>query len=605
MNYPAGLLKVVVVALAIPIFGFVVSFIIINDINRGLNAEALPEVTVICDTVRTGKLESEAVSQLSSACQEFFNIELLKLASMVAGSIGILIPTMYWFASVIAGESRKRIAAVFLFILRFSIFLMAASVFLQGIIFTYAVYIGEAYAIGRVHFFLIGPIGLGALVGALSLVSVSMTFGRKLNLSVMGKVLNSSDAPRLFKYVESLSEKLGAKVPDSIIVGLEPTFYVTTSDIQVPGNPMPIKGETLFISAPLARLLSQEEFSSVIGHELGHFRGEDTAYSMRFAPVYAGLEKALGAIAIGKDEGASALARLPAIAMLSYMYGTFASNVAKISRDREHKADQAGAEAGSSLSLSVALIKISLYSSLWDHARNQNVERLNQGKISSNLSVVFQDKAKYDLENENMDNIMRSTLEQTINHPSDTHPPVSKRLDELGVNANQITKYMLLVPENPAVQLIDNYQEIEEEITLLEHKLMMAYGVAQLPKESERNQLVYESVHATYSLAAALISANGRIDPAEIRVAEAIGATLFKDFDSVEFRKFCHAPTQISDAVQFSKILGQTLKDEDKEAFIKYLRAISEADGHVSEDEELLLQKISTGLGMTPSRSAM
>lgn len=445
----------------------------------------MPDVTVLCDAVRTGKLGSEAAAELSGACQEVANIELLGQGSVVAAIIGVLIPVMYWLASAFAGESRKRIAAVFPLVLRFSILLIAACVLLQGAILTYAAYIGESYAIGRVHFFIIGAIGLGALIGGLKLIGASMSFGGKLKMSAFGKVLNSVEAPQLFNFVQSLSGKLGAKAPENIIVGLEPTFYVTSSEIQVPGNEKAIKGETLYISAPLSRLLSQDEFASVVGHELGHFRGEDTAYSMRFASVYAGLGKALGAIATEEDEGASGLAKLPAIAMLSYMYEIFATNEAKISRDREHKADKAGAEAGSPFSLSTALIKVSLYSSLWDHAHNQNIERLNQGKIANNLSVVFQDTAKYYVEHENIDDIMQSTLEQTITHPTDTHPPVSKRLQELGVKKEEITKDMLLVPENPAIQLIDNHQEIEQEITLLEYRLMVAYGVAQPPAQDQ------------------------------------------------------------------------------------------------------------------------
>ena len=594
MKNTTGLIKVLLVALAIPAIGFAVSFFIINDMNQELQAEGIDVVT-LCDAVKTGKLGNETTSDLLGACQEVENIVLLGKGSILAAAIGVIIPIMYWMASVFAGENRKRIAAIFPLVLRFSVLLIAISVLLQGAILTYAAYVGESYAIERVHIFLIGAIGLGALVGGLKLIGASMSFGRKLEMNVFGKLLNSNDAPQLFNFVKTLSEKLGAKEPDNIIVGLEPTFYVTSSDIQVPGNEGAIKGETLFVSAPLSRLLSQDEFASVVGHELGHFRGEDTAYSMRFAPVYAGLGKALGAIATDDDEGASGLAKLPAIAMLSYMYEIFATNEAKISRDREHKADKAGAEAGSPLALSTALIKVSLYSGLWEHARSQNIERLNQGKIANNLSVVFQDTAKYDVEHENIDSIMQSTLEQTISHPTDTHPPVSKRLEELGVSVKDITKDMLLVPTDPAIRLVDNHQDIEQEITLLEHRLMVALGAAQPPDESDTNQLL----HATYSLAAAMVGADGEIDPNEIAVAEGIGQKLFEDFDSVEFREYCNDPEQIPDVAELSEAMREVLEDEHKDLVIQYLRAISEADGNVSKEEKLLLQNIAAGLGVT------
>lgn len=599
MKNITGLMKVLLVALAIPAIGFAVSYFIINDMNEGLKAEGI-DVTVLCEAVNAGRLEAKLTAELSGACQEVENILLLGKGSLLAAAIGILIPVMYLLASVFAGESRKRIAAIFPIVLRFSVLLIAGSVLLQGAILTYAAYIGESYAIERVHFFIIGAIGLGALIGGLKLIGAAMSFGEKLKMNAFGKVLSASDAPQLFNYINSLSEKLGAKAPENIIVGLEPTFYVTSSEIQVPGNEETIKGETLFISAPLSRLLSQEEFASVVGHELGHFRGEDTAYSMKFAPVYAGLGKALGAISTDKEEGVSGLAKLPAIAMLSYMYDVFATNEAKISRDREHKADKAGAEAGSPLALSTALIKVSLYSGLWEHARNQNIERLNQGKVANNLSMVFQDTAKYDVEHESLGDIMQSTLERTISHPTDTHPSVSKRLEELGVQADNITKDMLLVPNKPAIELIDNYQTVEQEATLLEHRLMVAYGVAQPPEENERNQLL----HATYSLAAAMVGADGKIDTDEIAVAEGIGQKLFEDFDSVEFREYCNDSEQIRDVVELSKEMGEVLEDEHKDLVIKYLSAISEADGNVSEEEKLLLQSIASSLGVEPSQSS-
>lgn len=594
MNNMAGLFKVLLVALAIPAIGYAVSFFILNDMNQALKVEGIPDVTLLCDAVRTGQLGNEAATDLIGACQEVANIELLGQGSIVAAITGIFIPILYWLASVFAGESRRRIAAVFPVVLRSSILLIAASVLLQGAILTYAAYIGESYVIERVHFVIIGAIGLGALVGGLKLIAASMSFGRKLKMSAIGKVLNPSDAPQLFDFVRSLAEKLGAKTPENIVVGLEPTFYVTSSEIQVSGHDKPIKGETLYISAPLSRLLSRDEFASVVGHELGHFRGEDTAYSMRFAPVYAGLGKALGAIATDEEEGASGLAKLPAIAMLSYMYEIFATNEAKIGRDREHKADEAGAEAGSALALSTALIKVSMYSSLWDHARKQNIERLNQGKIASNLSAIFEDTARYDVEHDNIEEIMKSTLEQSISHPTDSHPPVSKRLKELGIKSEDITKIMLFVPENAAIQLLDKYQEIEEEITLLEHKLMVAYGIAKPPEETERNHLL----HATYSLAAAMVGADGHIDAQEIAVAEAIGKTLFEDFDSVEFREYCNHPEQITDVASLSKAMRDVLENEHKDLIIKYLRAISEADGNLSDDEEALLKQVAAGLGI-------
>ncbi len=595
-----GLLKVLLVTLVIPAIGLAISFYIIYDANQILESKGIKDIALLCEDLQSGQLQNVSTMTLQEACQQVSSIVLLGWGSVIAAVIGIASPVLFWLVSIVSGENRKRIALLFPIILHISILLIAVSVLLQGAILTYSVYIGESYFYEKIHPVLIGFIGLGALIGGFSLIKIAMSFGRKLQMSAIGKVLKEADAPQLFGFVRSIAQKLGAKEPQNIIVGLEPTFYVTNTNVQVLGCENQIAGETLYVSAPLARLLSKEEFASVIGHELGHFRGNDTIYSMRFSPVYAGLGRALGALAIDENEGASGLAKLPAIAMLSYMYELFATNVAKISRDREHRADEAGAEAGSALALSTALIKVSLYSSLWNHARQENIERLNQGKIATNLSIVFQDTAKYDIEHENIEQIMKSTLEQSISHPTDNHPSVSLRLKALGVNTEKITKDMLLIPEDAAIHLLDKSQEIEEEITLLEHKLMVAYGAARPPEEAERNHLL----HATYSLAAAMVSVDGRIDLGELAVAEGIGKKLFEDFDSIEFREYCNNPGQIPDVVQLSEAMREILEDEHKYLVIQYLKAISEADGSVSEDEELLLQKVASGLGISSPQEA-
>ncbi|HAU0790194.1 TPA: M48 family metalloprotease [Legionella pneumophila] len=593
MNKINGLLKALLFALVIPAIGLALSVYIINDLNHMLESTGIKDITLLCKGMYSEQLKNISSDALQEACNEVKNIVLLGKGSVLGAAIGILNLFFFWLASIYAGESRERIAKIFPNVLPFSILLIAVSILLQGAILTYGAYIGESYFYGKFHPIFIGLVAFGAFIAGVRIIGVAISFGRKLQMSIIGKVLKEADAPQLFSFVHSLAQKLGAKEPQNIIIGLEPAFYVTNVDIQVPGYEKQIAGETLYVSAPLARILSKEEFASVIGHELGHFRGNDTIYTMRFAPVYAGLGKALGTLApVDDDHG---LTTLPAIAMLTYMYESFASNVAKISRVREHKADEAGVEAGSAMALSTALIKLSLYSSLWNHAIHQNIERLNLGKVTQNLSIVFQDMAKYDVEHESIEQIMELTLKQSISHPTDSHPPVSKRLEALGINSEKITKEMLLPPpENVAINLLDKAEEIEQEITLLQHQLMVAYGIAKPPEEAEQNILL----HAIYSLGAAMVVADGKIDIDEVMVAEGIGQKLFDDFDSVEFREYCNNPDKITDVILLTEGLRELLEDEGKNLVIKYLRTISIANGNISKDEELLLEKIAAGLGV-------
>jgi|TARA_Y100000310_G_scaffold341149_3_gene439365 uncharacterized tellurite resistance protein B-like protein len=116
---------------------------------------------------------------------------------------------------------------------------------------------------------------------------------------------------------------------------------------------------------------------------------------------------------------------------------------------------------------------------------------------------------------------------------------------------------------------------------------------------------INQFLHATYSLAAAMVCADGKIDPDEIVVAERIGKDLFGEFDSAEFRGYCVNPGQVADIELLAKALGAVLADEDKVLIMNYLHAISEADGDVCREEELLLQKVSRSWNVALTRGGI
>lgn len=590
------LIRVLLIASIIPAIGLATSYFILKNVDSKLVVQNIPSATILCNALHAGKIQPDANKNIISFCQEVSGLQYLFWASIIAAIISCAIPLSYWWASISAGHNRHRISMIFPPLLRFSIFILAISIFLQGAILTYSAYLAESHILGQVHLVIIGIIGLGAVIGGFGLIGVAMKVGKKLEMHQLGKLLKKEDAPKLFGFVEYLAKKLGARPPDNIVVGLEPTFYVTSGDVQVASEEKPVSGETLYISAPLSRLLSQEELATVIGHELGHFRGADTEYSMKFAPVYAGLGQAIQTLGGENSDVITQVACLPAVSMLTFMHRMFATNEAKVSREREYEADRAGASVGSPFALSVALIKVSLYASIWEHAREQNIHRLNEGKVADNLSVVFQDVAKYDVEHDSLENIMKESLEQKIAHPTDTHPPVSKRLENLEVDHSHITKAMLMVPEQPAIDLIDNHNEIEVEVTMQEHHLMFAIGVAQPPKEGEEN--VNQLLYATYSLAAAIVCADGVVDQGEISTAEGIGRHMFEDFDPVEFRYYCNNPSEIPDHIELAKAMNEPLDQDDKIMIMRYLQEIAQADGQVSQEEIDLMVPIAQGLGL-------
>jgi Zn-dependent protease with chaperone function len=113
--------------------------------------------------------------------------------------------------------------------------------------------------------------------------------------------------PQLWSFVREIASHLGATPPSNIVIGLAPNFYVTSADVTVYPERRKQLNETLYLSLPLMRILSRQELTAVIGHELGHFKGDDTKFSLKFYPIYAGTTQALAALESRAEDGARSL----------------------------------------------------------------------------------------------------------------------------------------------------------------------------------------------------------------------------------------------------------------------------------------------------------
>ena len=62
-------------------------------------------------------------------------------------------------------------------------------------------------------------------------------------------------------------------------------------------------------------------------------------------------------------------------------------------------------------------------------------------------------------------------------HPTDSHPPLSQRLEALKLTVDDIAEAALLTtPDFPAVALIADYESFEKDLTTVEHLLMVESG---------------------------------------------------------------------------------------------------------------------------------
>lgn len=125
-------------------------------------------------------------------------------------------------------------------------------------------------------------------------------------LPILGRVLAREDAPGLWRLLDALADWLEALRPDHVVVGLTEGFFVSAGPEVLQPSGQGLNGRTLYLPLPYLPFLHADEVVAIIGHELAHFSGGDTAYSLPFLPIYAGVGRSLEAVAQGGADGRGA-----------------------------------------------------------------------------------------------------------------------------------------------------------------------------------------------------------------------------------------------------------------------------------------------------------
>lgn len=249
--------------------------------------------------------------------------------------------------------------------------------------------------------------------------------------NVQGKIVTEQDAPGLWQWINQLSAKVGATPPDNIIVGLTECFYVTSYPVNV-NDQQVVSGRTLYFPLIYAALLNREESSAVIGHELGHFTGEDTTYSLNFAPIYAGMERSIDVMienVNGADDYYARLIMSPSIYLGIFFIQQFDYAVNHWSRIREYAADQVGANASSPQAIASSLLRISAVNEQID----KQLGELYKGKLKTDdlLPIIIDSLREEGIPQAGQ------FLENEFSHPTDSHPTTRARLEALNQPVDQ------------------------------------------------------------------------------------------------------------------------------------------------------------------------
>src|SRR3954471_3807983 len=455
--------RVWLLALAIPVIACGVSEGIRANLDAQLRAEAHKQFpTANADAVARFSVDrfcAVAAADAVELCATSAHLHMLTAAGVGAGLLGAGLLMLIGVGGRIARKSRTLLVRIFtpgLYVAAIAIIVLVS---VHSAIAIATIYYGGSAAIGGVPVGIIAAIAIGAISGIVGIAKGLVSAVRRAQAFAIGHVLTRQDAPRLWKLVDDTAARLQALPPEHVIVGLDPTFYVTEANVVTPTHKL--TGRTLYCSLALARILDTHELTAILGHELGHFKGEDTQFSVRFYPIYRGAVNSIVALHAAGSRGFPRLTLLPAMAILGYFLESFHVVESTVSRERELAADQTGAAATDATAMASALVKVHAFSGLWGEFQQAAANSLEKGEFVENASLTYAEAVRHHA----TPAAFAGIVDPHLSHPTDSHPPLSVRLDALGITLSDVTERALTVgPREPAIALIDDYERHEQEI---------------------------------------------------------------------------------------------------------------------------------------------
>ena len=373
-------------------------------------------------------------------------------------------------------------------------------------------------------------------------------------LTVFGRPVSPAEAPGLWRLVEGLADRLGALKPDAILVGLTGGFFVSAGPkVLAPGGNA-LAGRALYVPLPYLPLLRIDELAAIVGHELAHFAGGDTAYTLRFLPIYAGVGRSLDAVAAGRGTGFGLLG--PPMGLGLFLMDRFHHAVRHWSRRREFAADAAGAGPATPEAAVRALLRVDAVQPRVAEVLTAAAEHV-AGAPDDLVAAVLDHAAARGLD----DPAARLEAEQA--HPTDTHPPTRERIAALGFSATpDLLAAAATVPSREALGRLAAYFADPGDVchaathdflaaARRRHEAMRAHFVAAATAVQPDERVITTSMRAAgrffllfgivvLGTAVALLAAGvPGLSPGELRLVTGIGGALGAVFSGFGLFQLC------------------------------------------------------------------
>lgn len=376
-------------------------------------------------------------------------------------ALGLLLILFIAIAGKIAMNHRIFLLKIFKPGLYITLFTLSILILGLSFLSITILYFLESYILGMIHFQILAVIGIGALVGAYQILKSIFSIVNTNQIHVAGTAYDTYELGNLSKLIEEVSEMCQSFSPDNVILGFDPTFFVTEGNVLCRNKTT--RGTSLYISLPLCRILSINELKAILAHEFSHFTGEDTSFSKEFYPIYKGTFDSLQIIQDQINSHSYSFSYYPVAYILDYFFQSFALAENNIRRSRELRADTIASETMGNQNFGMALVKIYAYSELWEQINDEMYSKIKNNERVTNASESFQNF----ILQKNTPNLSIEEIEKNSDfHPTDTHPPLKERLLNVSLDLETILPQINLdLNSNLSVKLIPGYESIEMELT--------------------------------------------------------------------------------------------------------------------------------------------
>jgi len=427
---------------------------------EGSDMTSLAEVAAFC-----------SASVQNEGCDMFHALQLLRRVSMIALYVSLGLPVFYFLSALILSRNRTLLATCFPWLVRISLAILPLLMAAHGLLIWFGTWEGWQMGIipGYIKLLiLLAALGGVLLLGAFGIVADLRKLLEPEPLRLTGVILEKQEMPDLFARVARIAQRLGSRAPERIVLGIEPTAFVANVHLRLRGVGDYPEAETLYLPTVALRALEDSELDALIGHELGHFRGEDVAFTKRFAPAFHSLAVATEAVNDeGDDDDASSMALIPAIGLLAFMTYTLNRFVSGIRREREFVADQASLEVSNPRAAASLLVKFGTLTLQWEVFRAHFTRMLRGGTARRNQSRDYILRTRQFIRAVNQEALRKGLFALHIPHPLDSHPTLAQRVAAMGVDPATLMSSSLaaLLAERPVPH---GLEAIEERITAID-----------------------------------------------------------------------------------------------------------------------------------------